>query len=115
MEKIKLFLVSEKGKDLIIVLIVILVGLSSFGLGRLSKGQNSPGIKILPAPAGEYQNSNALSTVATPQSFFASNRGKKYYPVGCEAGKNIKQENRVYFASESLAQKAGYARSSSCN
>ena len=43
-EKIKQFWVSEKGKDLLIVIIVILVGLGSFELGRLSKENNSPKI-----------------------------------------------------------------------
>ena len=45
MEKIKQFLQSEKGKDILTVLIVILVGLGSFELGRLSKENDSQAIK----------------------------------------------------------------------
>ena len=120
---------SEKGKDILTVAIVILVGLGSFGLGRLSKQASSPGIKI------EYtgQESNVVASEAvnpynssnTPNisqktqetisgNYFASNRGQKYYPVGCSAGKTIKQENRIYYATSAEAEKAGYTLSSSC-
>ncbi|MBY0376736.1 metal-binding protein, partial [Patescibacteria group bacterium] len=47
--------------------------------------------------------------------FFASNRGNKYYPLSCSAGKTIKQENRVFFDSASAAESAGYTLSSSCS
>jgi len=46
MEKIKQFIVSEKGKDIIVVLIVILVGLASFQLGRLSKEAEGAGCEL---------------------------------------------------------------------
>jgi len=46
MEKIKSFIESEKGKDILTVLIVILVGLGAFELGRLSKQTNTNDIKI---------------------------------------------------------------------
>ena len=37
MEKIKQFVASEKG-NILVIIIIILVGLASFELGRLSKG-----------------------------------------------------------------------------
>lgn len=142
MEKIKQFfndkLQSEKGKDILIVIIVILVGLGSFELGRLSKENSSSGIKILPARAREYtnqdvnqrvnKNANVISATESSsllqntkiensagKNFFASNRGSKYYTISCSAGKTIKQENRVYFTTGEEAQAAGYKLSSSCN
>ena len=125
MEKIKHFIESERGKDIIIVIIVILVGLGSFGLGRLSKNAPNNGLKI------EYRNQEGNITKATespqfsPQTskveintngkaFFASNRGTKYYPLGCNAGKTIKMENRIYFSSSEEAQRSGYTPSTSC-
>lgn len=130
MEKIKLmmanWLESEKGKDILVVMIVILVGLGSFELGRLSKENDSSGIKILPAIGEEYQTkSENQSTVvsktvfdtilnSTGKTFFASNRGTKYYSIGCSGGKTIKQENRVYFTTKEEAERAGYELSSSC-
>ena len=130
MEKIKLFLESEKGKDIMMVIIVILVGLGSFELGRLSKdAPGSSGIKIEntgqkegqgiiqaanAVSAVEYNAATSSSTQNSGKNFFASNRGNKYYSMGCSAGKNIKQENRVYFATGEEAEKAGYELSSSC-
>jgi len=61
MEKIKQFLENEKGKDLLIVIIVILVGLGSFELGRLSKETNSSGIKIEYTNQDSNQSSNVIS------------------------------------------------------
>lgn len=127
MEKIKLFVESEKGKDILTVIIVILVGLVSFELGRLSKEGESSGIKILSGQAVN-QNANIVSTLnnmpenafntfdtnPNKKNFFASSKGSKYYSLGCSAGKTIKQENRVYFTTGEEAQVAGYTLSSSC-
>jgi len=135
MEKIKHIIInsleSEKGKDILIVIIVILVGLGSFGLGRLSKGGQNPGIEIEytdeTLPKIENQEASVISSITsssllqnteienpTGKTFFASNRGTKYYSVGCSAGKTIKQENRIYFGTREEAERAGYELSSSC-
>lgn len=137
MEKIKPIITnwieSDRGKDILTVIIVILVGMSSFGLGRLSKGNSSAGIKIEYQneindqpngqtinqeaniiSSGENNSKNIPDTETTGKSFFASNRGSKYYPAGCSAGKSLKLENRVYFNTREEAEKAGYELSSSC-
>jgi len=133
MGKIKLFLTSEKGKDLLIIGIVILVGVCSFLLGRLSKESSETGLKItypgLEASAiggfspnladKESSGQNPVigsksSGSAEEGSYFASSKGKKYYSLGCSAGKTIKQENRIYFKSASAAEAAGYSLSSGC-
>jgi hypothetical protein len=123
MEKIKPFikycLESEKGKDILVIIIIILVGLGSFELGRLSKSTTTPGIKI------EYggQEANIIGSLeenlvdtqkSTSGNFFASSRGSKYYSISCSAGKTIKEENRIYFATSTEAEGAGYELSSSC-
>ena len=111
---------SEQGKDIFTVIIVILVGLGSFGLGRLSKNSQNPGIKIEYPNELQNQPANVISTQkientdSADKTFFASNRGTKYYSVGCSAGKTIKQENRIYFNTREEAEKAGYELSSSC-
>ena len=132
MQKIKLFIESEKGKDILVVIIVILIGISSFYLGRLSKEDNTNGVKI--ENIGQEANSlDPYGSIKTLESsislnpsisdkinnngqgsYFASKRGKKYYPNGCSAGKSIKQENRIYFQTTAEAEKAGYTISSSC-
>jgi len=124
MEKIKAFVASDKGKDILTVLIVVLVGLGSFELGRLSKESDSSGIKI------EYPNqeanvlgadtnqvvtkSNQLGGSQVGKAYFASSRGQKYYSIGCSGGKTIKQENRIYFTTAAEAERAGYELSSTC-
>ena len=132
MEKIKQFLESEKGKDVLIVIIVILVGLGSFGLGRLSKNPPKEGLKVEYRDEYFNQGANVLEAVKETssglnqttgtllrqdfdgQAFFASSKGSKYYSVSCSAGKTIKQENRVYFNTREEAERAGYELSSSC-
>jgi hypothetical protein len=127
MEKIKLFIESEKGKDILIVIIVILVGLASFELGRLSKGDLNDGLKI------DYtgQKASAISSLDTNTAniaqitnksdnsnnqgnYFASKKGTKFYSITCSAGKTIKQENKIYFSSADAAISAGYELSSAC-
>jgi hypothetical protein len=134
MEKIKHFIESDKGKDFLVVFIVILVGIFSFELGRVSKAGKSEGLKIEYIEPSQTVIGNQEASVlkglelapkapkspvdsgkAAGQSYFASSRGSKYYSVGCSAGKTIKQENRVYFATAQEAETAGYILSSSCN
>jgi hypothetical protein len=132
MQKIKQFLESDKGKDILTVIIVILAGLGSFELGRLSKENNNYGIKIeypneqkasallaVESYSNLLQNTRVSSNVKTlndlnDKSFFASSRGSKYYTASCSAGKTIKQENRIYFKTGEEAQMAGYTLSDSC-
>jgi len=129
MEKIKSnvtnWIESEQGKDILTVIIVILVGLGSFELGRLSKGNDSSGIRVEYPSENIIQGEKIISTI-NPQTnmtatvnflgkkFFASSRGTKYYSIGCSAGKTIKQENRVYFMTKEEAEGAGYELSNSC-
>jgi hypothetical protein len=130
MEKIKLFVASEKGKDILVIFIVILVGLASFELGRLSRDKQGSGVKIGYSNQTINQEANALSSNnhsnilqndkieknpnTNGKNFFASSRGSKYYPIGCTGGQNIKQENRIYFNTSTIAEQAGYVLSSSC-
>ncbi len=126
MEKIKQFTGSDRGKDILTVIIVILVGLASFGLGRLSKNSSNAGIQIeypeqttgVEATALSSVNSSSLlqntKTTSSAKTFFASSRGSKYYSIGCSGGKTIKQENRIYFNTNTEAENAGYELSASC-
>ncbi|MFA6324794.1 MAG: hypothetical protein WCX46_01025 [Candidatus Paceibacterota bacterium] len=130
MEKIKHFIESEKGKDILVVFIIILVGIASFELGRLSKENDSSGVKIeyIGQEANTIEGYNNLKGAvfqdqeemyknkinSNSKNFFASSRGKKYYPVDCSAGKTIKDSNKVYFSTREEAEKAGFELSSSC-
>ena len=126
-EKIKHFLNSEKGKDILVVIIVILVGLGAFILGRLSKENDQTNTNTGYTDQNNDQNANTVSSISDvgiPQgsptlntsgkNFFASSKGKKYYTTNCSAGKNIKPANMIYFNTATEAAFAGYTLSSSC-
>lgn len=122
MNKIKEFLESGSGRSLFTILIIILVGLSSYGLGRLSKNVPKEGIRIeyrepiaasVGGETGEVAT-KSLANITTPKTFFASVRGKKYYSIGCSGGKTIKQENKIYFSTKEEAEGAGYELSATC-
>ncbi len=126
MEKIKsklaYWVASDGGKDILTVAIMALVGLGSFGLGRLSKNIPNDGLRIEydgetiknEATVLEALKSPEIGQIKAPGAFFASSKGSKYYSLGCSAGKTIKLENRVYFDTREQAESAGYELSASC-
>jgi hypothetical protein len=98
------------GGDLLIVFVVILVGVGSFGLGRLSvaTGEGTP-----------ISMHMAATTVAPPPlpvggQVVASRNGSKYYYPWCGGAKTISPANLVWFTSEAKAQSAGYTPASNC-
>ncbi len=109
------------------LLVVIGVGISAFGLGRLSVNNNdfisksnenieiTPIVGISPVKVIK-QSSIEISDDQTGiiKNFVASKNGKLYYPASCTGAKRIKEENRVWFESTSDAEKAGYEFASSC-
>lgn len=108
---------------LIYILIIIIVGLCSFLLGRLSalNGVKSKeeGISIVQTDNVSQITKNDVK----PQSqaiiigegkYVASKNGKLYYPVNCKGANRIKPDNRVWFDTVTDAEKSGYTPSSSC-
>lgn len=120
LEKIKLFVRSDTGRDIYLVLVIILVGTASFGLGRLSKttpeAQNE--VKIVQTGDSGSQVSNQLykqdsqPSPESPGTIFASKNGTKYYLPGCSS--RVKEENKIFFKTEEEAQAFGYTRSATC-
>jgi hypothetical protein len=94
-------------------LLIILVGLLSFGLGRLSgQGSREGSVRVsyspsLPAPATSQPASAVVST-----AIVASSQGKKYYYPGC--ANNISDKNKITFASSASAEAAGYTLAANC-
>lgn len=99
-------------KDLILVMVIILVALISFGLGRLSKiGERKTPITIETLNKVEPL-SNQGSTLTG--NYVASKNGTKYHYPWCAGAQSIKEENKIYFSSEEEARKAGYTPASNC-
>ncbi len=112
---------------LIIPAIVILVGIGSFGLGRLSAFEEKRGGLIIhppgdlrakaePVPWVDTSLSSSASNVATdgPHNFLASKNGTKYYLPTCVGAKRIAIQNQVWFGSAEEAAAAGFEPAANC-
>lgn len=111
------------------ILIITASSLFSFFLGRLSipidtsssqvldtkeeiinKNQTSDAIKVIDKETTTASNNNQQRE----GKYVASKNGKLYYSSGCKGASRIKPENRVWFDTESDAQKSGYTWATSC-
>ncbi|HTR18999.1 MAG TPA: Ada metal-binding domain-containing protein [Candidatus Paceibacterota bacterium] len=93
-----------------LVLLVFLVGIGAYGLGRLSALEEvKPPVSVAQAP-------QEADIPALPPGGFvvASRTGSVYYLPWCSGAQKIAAGNQVWFGSEAAAQKAGYAPSKTC-
>ncbi len=88
--------------------VVVLVGLSAFGLGRLSV----IGISATTAASAAVPITKTVS--ADEGNYVASKSGTKYYLPSCPGVSNIKEENKVYFVTVAEAEAAGYTAAANC-
>ena len=125
-----------KSDKVFITLLIILVGIGAFGLGRLSKIEAlKQGISI-EAPAavanalngqnqalnGDFKPLNSPSAETANQSnpaiesgqVVASKNGTKYHFPWCSGGKTISEANKIYFNSIEEARAAGYTPAANC-
>jgi hypothetical protein len=113
--------------DLFIVLLLILVGTASFGLGKLSsleKRKTPISIlktkELLTATVAESFDTNTSSNVNSKTQtqwkgiVLASKSGTKYYYPWCTGVSRIKEENKVWFLSIEDARSAGLTPASGC-
>jgi len=95
--------------DIFFVLVILLVGISSFGLGRISATENKQSTIQL------YQK----DTIETPPiriggMVVASRLGSKYRFPWCPGVDKLSTLNRIWFSSIKTARKAGYTPASNC-
>jgi hypothetical protein len=117
-------------RPLVLPVIVVLVAVAAFGLGRLSAEQGHPALRIL------YPNAQAASPAVSSaavantakaaqlpanaasdsggDAVVASKTGTKYYLPSCSGASRIKDENKIYFATAAQAQAAGYGPAANC-
>lgn len=114
--------------DLFTAAVIFLVGLGSFGLGRLSavwpeKGpitvteEASVG-RALPQ-TGEGTGTSLPQTASAAQPawqgrFVASKSGKYYYLPSCPGAARIKDANKIWFETEEEAKDRGLAPAANC-
>ncbi len=104
--------------------VLVLVAVSSFGLGRLSTyNKNSfdsvsdnESIQVVKSEIGKSGEAQVLDEGDTQEKkmYIASKNGKLYYSIGCSGAKRISEKNAIWFASANDAEKAGYTIASSC-
>lgn len=106
-------------------IIVILVAVASFGLGRWSVVPAStperpvlvPEPVAMPATVAEATRGAAEgsgSAAATAGALVASINGTKYHALDCPGAKQISEQNKLYFQSEQEARSAGYTPAANC-
>lgn len=115
--------------DLALTLLISVVGICSFYLGRISVSPEITEKEIFPASAAVIdtreaipRNEQEVSTTTksdfigavTEGGYVASKNGTKYHLPWCSGAKRIKAENKVWFATKEEAEGAGYAPASNC-
>ena len=103
-------------KKLFLSIVIILVAVLSFGIGRLSVVDNSQPIKIEydPVISSQASVSSALSNIENSSSVVVSKNGSKYHYQYCSGAKQITEGNKIIFATPSAAEVAGYTLASNC-
>ena len=102
---------TERGiREYGIAALMLLVGATSFGLGRLSMVEEvHPPVSI-----GQAPSSTASREMPLGGQFVASRTGTVYYFPWCGGAQNIKLENQRWFSSEKQAQAAGLRPAKNC-
>ncbi|MBI5798740.1 MAG: hypothetical protein HZB10_02315 [Candidatus Yonathbacteria bacterium] len=102
--------------DLFLGLIIILVAFGSFGLGRLSKMEDSKThvrFENMPEEAS-WSKQGAGVINASGEQLVGSKNGTKYYYSWCTGVSKISPANLVHFADKSEAEARGYTASATC-
>jgi hypothetical protein len=115
-EKLKSFLGDELS---FYGFLVIVVGVGSFLLGRLSTPQthfaSQERVVITQQKINPVQENPALpGKNESLQKVVASRSGTRYHFLDCPGAKQIKESNRIVFESIELAKAAGYTPASNC-
>lgn len=113
--------------DVFIAVVILLVSLASFGLGRLSvlygdqsnveiifpQGQEGAAYRALHIEDAEQAAREAPFPTGGGQ-YVASKSGSKYHFPWCAGAQAIKEENKIWFDSKEDAERQGYTPAANC-
>lgn len=110
-------------KNAFLIVLMLLVSFFSFQLGRISNSFSGEPIKIQNAAIKEIFNDNQGAASVHESGgvekidfrVVASKNGSRYHFLWCSGAKQIKEENKVYFDSETEAISAGYTLAANCS
>ena len=107
-------------RKLFLSITIILVVSLSFGIGRLSVvGKREP-IKIeydqqLTTKTTNINQTASVINAVENITVVASKNGERYHYLHCSGAKQIKEENKIVFASPASAEAAGYTLAANCS
>ena len=108
--RIKIKSISEffDNYDMLVIVVVVLVSFSSFGLGRLSVLSDEKDIL-------ETSKENLVFTgEGVKDGYVASKKGTTYHLPWCSGAQRISEKNKVWFKTKEEAEKAGYNSAKNC-
>ncbi len=119
--------------EALLAILLVVVALVSFVLGRLSVPEHgvavtSSAVTHSPNPTPPQQTTatsattssaiehaaNAVENAPLEAGYVASKNGTKYHLPWCGSANQIKEENKIWFATKAEAEQAGYTPASNC-
>ncbi len=123
-------------KQVFVPVLIILVGLGGFGLGKLNKIEQSklpiviehststqkdttPAVGTATPPnlggaGGGTSTDPVTSTITKRRIYVASRTGTAYYLPSCASANRIAEKNKVWFETKQEAESAGYKPAANC-
>ena len=115
-----------ENRDLFPAVLIVVVGVVSFGLGRLARPAADIAVPFgsmrltVPMPtvpvveSMEQGDESGQKTVTAPGSYVASKNSNKYHLPWCSGAARITEENKIWFSSKEEAEAAGYTPAGNC-
>jgi hypothetical protein len=107
---------ARKSTDLLLIVVVVVLGVLSFGLGRLSATGTSHATVAHCTYTPLPQHTSTSSPLAVPETgkYVASKNSEVYHLPWCSGAQRIADKNKIWFPTETDAVAAGYRPAANC-
>lgn len=96
---------------LFLSMLLVIVAVASFGLGRLAERADHSPTPAVPAAVVVHE---AAPVTEVDQMVVASKKGSKYHLPWCPGASQMKAENKIEFQTIRDAEAAGYTPAANC-
>lgn len=104
--------------EIMLVVIILLIAVTAFGLGRLSTSKQNASTSVTRAATGTLSqiesNGDKLLKKSLSGAVMASKNGEAYHLPWCSGAKRISPENIIWFSSPEDAKESGYRPAKNC-
>ncbi|MEK7124853.1 MAG: hypothetical protein AAB864_00410 [Patescibacteria group bacterium] len=106
--------------ELFLIVCIALIALTSYQMGKLASRGKLPltigeDAAIFRAAQGQETAAQATAAPRDPRVVVSkASDSKKYHFTWCSGAQRIKEENKLWFANETLAQQVGYTLADNC-